>query len=476
MKNYISLSAVIMLCAASEIYPHAVPTHHNITRRAVEYLRTQAPEFSCFNDSQVQIGTANEDDYPRFMFHFFPALNAGPFSTTCNSLQWGFTLGATCTENGAPAFRQTLTNDHTWPVAVQHARDPITMAPSDLGWVDLGFVLHLLEDMTSPAHTRNDPHPPGDGDPVEAETRDPNAPSGGLVSFSSPQEFLASLQAWTQSNFFSKDTCFDTSLPGPVAASSDSHYFYDAIGNRIAYKGLRYRLSGLTDATRDRTKTTIDDVIADQQFVGLGTQAVLYAASFMHYYYKQASPLISAIKNGSFESGDLTGWIPDTTFGYDTVTSEDRIEGRYAARIGRWDQPYRSGGCFRCGPVPGAEPDGADFIYQDVDLPEDATSLTLTFDYNLVTYDGAAYDWFDMIISDADSGVELARPVSQVGGIIAGSIFNWGLFYTTGWRRVSVDLTPFKGRKVRLLFSVTQDGFGDQIATYIDNVTLGCSF
>lgn len=363
----------------------------------------------------------------------------------------------------------------TWGIAVDHAHEPNSTTPSDLGWTDLGYVIHLLEDLTSPAHVRNDPHPPYvDGDPVEGTDRVPNMPSGGLVSFSSPQDFFTSLQSWTQSNFFSKDTCFAPTLAGPAEASSDSTYFYDGGGHRIAYKGWRYKLTGLSDASRNREYATIDNVIADEQFNRLGQQAVLYAASFMRFYYQQASPLISPVRNGNFEAGDLNGWVQDSEFGYNSVTSEDRQDGRYAARIGRWDQPYKQGGCFRCGSVPDTEPGGQDFIYQDIELPNDATMLALNFDYNLVTYDGADYDWFDMQVQDADTGAVLLQPVNHVGGIISGSTSNWGLYYTTGWRHTSIDLTPFKGRRVRLLFSVEQDGYGDQIATYIDKVTIDC--
>jgi hypothetical protein len=181
------------------------------------------------------------------------------------------------------------------------------------------------------------------------------------------------------------------------------------------------------------------------------------------------------VVNGGFESGDLTGWTPDTTFGYVKASIDDHTDGSYSGRIGRWDQPYQQGGCFRCGSVPGAEPDGEDFIYQDVDIPNDATgTFPLEFDYNVVTYDGADYDWFDMEVRDANTNALLTKPVNHVGGIISGCTCNWGLFYTTGWRHVSVDLSPYRGRKVRLLFRVTQDGFGDQIATYIDQVSIGC--
>src|SRR3712207_7065155 len=51
----------------------------------------------------------------------------------------------------------TLTNTLQWNNAVALAAD------ADRSWSTLGYVLHLLQDLTSPAHTRNDPHPHKDG-------------------------------------------------------------------------------------------------------------------------------------------------------------------------------------------------------------------------------------------------------------------------------------------------------------------------
>lgn len=486
MKIWLSMvAAAAAATAAGYARAHAVPTHTNITRAAVELVRSKVPELSCLNDSQLQIGTAAEDDEPRYMFHFNPVLNGAvagrTVTSTCTSSQWGLPQSPSCTERGGNAglvpTAQTLTNNFTWFVARANAKDA-QGNPSDAGWNELGYVIHLLEDLSSPAHVRNDPHPPGiDGDPIEAETRTPAAPGGELLAFASPDDAFNALQAWTRSNFFSKDTVFDPGLPGPAAARQDNNYFYDSAGHRIAYKGMRYMLSGLSEASRDRTKATTDDsgVVADQ-WTRLGPQAVLYVASLIKYYYDTYKPLVNAVQNGGFESGDLKGWTPDTQFGYAAATSEDRRQGRYAARIGRWDQPYQQGGCYRCGPVDGAEPAGSDYIYQDVKLPEGAVELKLSFAYNLVTYDGATYDWFDMFVKSASAGTTLAQPVRRVGGIIAGTPDDWGLYYTTGWRDVTVDLTPYRGQTVRLWFNVTQDGFGDQIATYVDKVQMSCKF
>lgn len=267
---------------------HSVPTHRNITRVAVDYLSRVDDRFACVSglNDLLQVGTAAEDDTPRFMFHFYPALSDGRYVASCSSRQWAFGNAGCSQTGGQPIFRaSTLINTHTWNSAMAHA-------DSSQGWTDLGYVLHLLEDLTSPAHTRNDAHPPlfFQGDPVEGEDRTPTAPAvtDGLVSFATPEEYFDALQQFTRTNFYSRDTVFQA--PGPAAASSDRSYFYDARHRRIAYKGPAYYVSGLTDATRDPQQATINDTIANDQFAELGPVAVKYVASLIRHYFDAASP------------------------------------------------------------------------------------------------------------------------------------------------------------------------------------------
>ena len=236
------LSLVMAGAAVSTVRAHAVPTHANITRASVDFLREVDGRFACSSklNDLLQIGTAAEDDTPRFMFHFNPNLNDSGYFGSCNSTQWGFG-GAGCRQSGgSPLFAaSTLTNTHRWDDAVARARDS-QGKPAEEGWNELGYVLHLLEDLTSPAHTRNDAHPPYvDGDPMEARARTPTSPptSAGLLSFSSPQAFFTALQSHTQSNYYSADTAFVG--PGPAAARADRNYFYDAGGQRMRTRDWR---------------------------------------------------------------------------------------------------------------------------------------------------------------------------------------------------------------------------------------------
>ncbi|WP_395402142.1 hypothetical protein ACHMW6_28900 [Pseudoduganella sp. UC29_106] len=284
--------SILLLIVVPHLMAHEVPTHANITRAAVNYLSQIDNRALCSSkiNDLLQIGTAAEDDRKRPIFHFTPALSIA--SASCSSIQWGF--GAGSCQYSIPIFGTTVANNqHKWSDAISHAKDSAGN-PSEEGLRDLGYVLHLLEDLTSPAHTRNDPHlnyeGHGDADPVESEIRIPTAPpvSDGFVSAGSAEALFSELQQFTSRNFYSKDTVFQGD--GPIATRSDTNYFYDNRSRRIAYKGLRYTLSGLTDATRNQQYATIDDTIATDQFRELGPIAVRYAASLIKIYIDLTSP------------------------------------------------------------------------------------------------------------------------------------------------------------------------------------------
>ncbi len=488
---------------------HSIPTHKNITKAAVDYIRNilKLPDFVCAAglESQLQIGTEHEDDYPRFMWHFSPRLNAGIYFGSCSSPQWGLVDGLNCAGTFAPTSAGSIlptplffrSNLLTYPTAQRNATNPSAATrppgtPSTVGWNQLGYVLHLLEDLSSPAHTRNDPHPLWD--PIEKSchgcwaasdaVRTPGTPSGSLLSRSSVDAFFSELQAWTQARFFSYDTVFDSALAGPSndPSKETDFYYYDSTGRKIAKKGLRYWSScddTLSFCNQKAAEVSVD--IADEQWSEIGPKVVHYAASLIKHYYDTEKPALNIVRNGSFESGDLTEWTVAATGGcdfpgyagpagpYTTVVSGNTREGRWSARLGRWDQPYRNGPSGQA--VQGAEPCGYSEIFQDVTLPNIADvpsgKLWLSFEYNVQTYDATEWDWFDAQIRNT-GGTVLKSLVSKAGK--PGTQF--GTYFDDGWRSVRVDVSSYAGQTLRLWFGNQQDGYGDQNATWIDKVVI----
>jgi hypothetical protein len=270
-------------------YAHEVSTHANITRRAIEYLAQQKPALAGVKllADDLVFGSVHEDDTPRFFFHFLPGL--ATTTASCNSLEWGF-LDELCTAQ-AFGLEITIQNIHQWQDAIAHAS-------SGQGFKELGYVLHLLEDLGSPAHTRIDPHPPGNSDPFEkhnenrcATPRECMPIDDLIISLGpNPQKFFIDLRDFTATNFFSKNTIktdiFVPSSPcdflrgdpqpcGPTAVTEDENYFYDGRGRKIAYKG--------------RFGPTINERVANEQFDELAPQIVRYVASLINFYIETAN-------------------------------------------------------------------------------------------------------------------------------------------------------------------------------------------
>jgi hypothetical protein len=178
------------------------------------------------------------------------------------------------------------------------------------------------------------------------------------------------------------------------------------------------------------------------------------------------------VTNGKFETGNTAGWTAGfegtPPGGYAVVLGGNVKEGRYALRLGRWDQIY-TGGLYGP-PAPGTEPFGYDYIYQDVVVPSSG-SPTLRFSYNVQTYDTAIWDWFDVNIKNPASGANLATVVSHDGK----PGYDYGTYWNGGWKTVSYDLSPWRGQTVRIWFGNRQDGFGDQNAVFIDDVSIPCT-
>jgi len=295
---------------------HEQPTHQNLTVAALNYIKANDPaRFALLQQygsiySTLAAGAWNEDNDNRFVFHFLPNLNDLEFAT-CSSADWGI-AGLSC--NSTPPFTNIgSVDDHTWPDALS-AVDSTTGAPTLLGWTHLGYVIHLLEDLTSPPHTRNSAHPCLNGafgfcDPFEWENQlatvsFPISDYIGLSNLSGPQDLFQRVQSYTHGSYFSARTVFNAG-GGPIETFEDpdytlpAAYFYgaclpasrdfgtcDTSTNRrkIAYKGLAYYAVLMNTGTADRTEAEINTVIAQEQFSELAPATVYAVAALIRLY------------------------------------------------------------------------------------------------------------------------------------------------------------------------------------------------
>lgn len=309
---------VTFASAASVLLAHEIATHKRIGDAAIVYLQAAYPNrpillgSSATLQNALQIGAEHEDDgfgtnlfgvnpYGRFIFHFSPALsnnvpqlgNLSISANGCSSLNWSQSApspsGATgcvisCSSTLADLSQlcssiSTLshTNTFRWD---QDLTTDNTGAPTGTSATGFGYVVHLLEDLGSPPHARNDAHPcvvgsfycdqfekfndnsiyPPFGDPqglpgnVWAQFLTATIPQPGQMNqvistagFTTPTDFFNALQQYVSNNYYSNRTVFQG--PGPLALFSDTNYFY---GDCLIVSGIAVsQIAGTCQSVRN---------------------------------------------------------------------------------------------------------------------------------------------------------------------------------------------------------------------------------
>jgi len=99
-------------------------------------------------------------------------------------------------------------------------------------------------------------------------------------------------------------------------------------------------------------------------------------------------------------------------------------------------------------------------VSQQVTIPGDAVSATLSFWYYPICQDALPYDWQGAIIYDHAWGF-LAWAMPKVCS------------NSQSWTHHTFDLTPYKGQTIILYFNVYNDGVGNlKTAMYLDDVSI----
>jgi len=349
VQQAIAIIVALMLSVAPSA--HEVPIHQAISDKAVGYLvqsRRDLPELALCAPhikEMLRQGVKDEDDdfsvltpgLGRYYFHFLPHLSDLADTTlgqllvnaTCNSDIWGRN-GNNCEASvqriGAVdpgEVRVTVSNEQSYDQMVADLHNTPGSGLHDRGLIGLGHYLHLLQDLSSPPHARNDAHPhiPAMGSETGRELGDPSlfellnanrgseigSPTGPLLdgNWASPRDAFLELQQKTASRFWSeKNTLGRSSVgvpDGPVATPDPTldGYARDSTGRRIAHQVFW---------TFFPPKFTINDVVARAQFDELAPVAVLYTASMINYImtkeHVNLCPPVPAVFERHFSLGD----------------------------------------------------------------------------------------------------------------------------------------------------------------------------
>jgi hypothetical protein len=163
-------------------------------------------------------------------------------------------------------------------------------------------MLHLLEDMGVPDHTRDDTHVhvPGDkGSPYEdyasrwtrssikelgiASSLGPSYPSYGTVA-----EYLSGMAQYSNKYFFSKDTVNDPRFSKPRIVREDDDFAYglDMEGKEIPLARIKQREKSKFELERGYVIEKTDSDLLNGYFSHLSRQVVLNGAGVVRLFQK----------------------------------------------------------------------------------------------------------------------------------------------------------------------------------------------
>ncbi|HPT40103.1 MAG TPA: lamin tail domain-containing protein [Candidatus Paceibacterota bacterium] len=318
-------------------------THPALTREIIKYYNNYFNKNISVNDMEAIVGGSIGEDEPavRTLNHFYdPVNNSGlnsshtgiispvygfllPFSKSAkewanNSFAQANFLGEFYANSALNPYAKLAKNvidiqtTYTWNKAVYK----YIIGDKRAAFESLGHVLHLLEDMAVPAHTRNDPHI--SGDPYEGYVAKNIGSSIDLSGLKPPfilsnlDDYFDSLAAYSNNNFYSTDSIGmqnDYKLPewNYLNTEKIGDFIYaknsDALGE---YFLVRRKLSNSVIISSNANINLDASLIRDSYWSHLSKQAISYGAGLVDLFFKE----IDRLKNDqSFLSNQKTTFL-----------------------------------------------------------------------------------------------------------------------------------------------------------------------
>jgi len=347
IKKPIILMCIIfvgLFCSNRNVlaYDNSV-AHPALTREIIKYYNNYFNKNISVNDMEAIVGGSIGEDEPavRTLNHFYDPVNKSglnsshtgiispvygfllPFSKSAkewanNSFAQANFLGEFYANSALNPYAKLAKNvidiqtTYTWNKAVYK----YIIGDKRAAFESLGHVLHLLEDMAVPAHTRNDPHISSDSYEVYvAKNIASSIDISGLKPpfiLSNLDDYFDSLAAYSNNNFYSTDSIGmqnDYKLPewNYLNIKTEGDYIFsiknDCLGEYILAKRTKYNSVFLS------TKNDIDmenDVIRASYWSHLSKQAISYGAGLVNLFFKE----VDRLKNDqSFLSNQKTTFL-----------------------------------------------------------------------------------------------------------------------------------------------------------------------
>ncbi len=329
-KFIILFSLVLGMTFSSQAFAYEVGTHAYLTSDITNFYNKNFSENKISDELKAYLidGSRREDDIPRWMNHFYdpvnnrglsydaaidPAVNLGTWE---ESKKWAgdennqnkltYKVPATIASI-LTAFEQNKLSDissetdFTWQKAIEYW----IKGDKEKAMFALGHILHLIEDVSVPDHTRNDPHP--NDSPYEKWTskftlENPDGDLAGRLSNKKPlvldnlNSYFDGLATYSNNNFYSKDTIGIQSgykSPEPDNIWQEDKLFY---GFKKDDNGNYYHLISYKNNPKDivwAIKDNLDlvdkqgDRVMNDYWSRLSVKSVQYSAGVIDLFFKE---------------------------------------------------------------------------------------------------------------------------------------------------------------------------------------------
>ncbi|TSD03495.1 MAG: putative cell wall associated biofilm protein [Parcubacteria group bacterium Athens0714_16] len=292
------------------VYSYNGVTHKAITNETIEfYNEINNKKISNEDKEKILLGSVKEDEpFYRSVYHFYdPIYNKGLWGEFLPAYKWAENTKAQAMLSPQYALLSKLmsffssNSDYSFDRAVYE----YVNGDKQRGLETLGNILHLVEDMAVPAHTRDDQHLNGDYYETYTTKYDSETISdisGELVKsgekskkLSSLFDYFSSLANYSNNNFFSGDTINDKKYIEPKIDFEKKDL---DTGITFGYKNLKgdvSRVIGIENkisffSNKDTNIYFLDDdgdLILSDNWSHLSKQAVLHASGVISLFFEK---------------------------------------------------------------------------------------------------------------------------------------------------------------------------------------------
>lgn len=263
--------------------------HPDLTAAAIElYQKNGGKQLSDKEKALIIEGSIDEDADPRYLNHFYNPTGSGGLDDyeikTVGGKEVKIHVTGMPTNSWAQNQSGAVTGDYSESTILEN----YLQKDYRRAYQGVGHMLHLMQDMSVPAHTRNDSH--SDGDPYEKWTQTNgvvNLSRSKFVDVSNLSEGFGDLSLFSNNNFFSKDTInINKDFQNKIIELK-----YDGLKIKYVVKslfGVDYKVCIVDDSSIIPIYRIDDDIKLNLDYWNmLSPKAVGYSAGVIDYFVKK---------------------------------------------------------------------------------------------------------------------------------------------------------------------------------------------